>query len=418
MNAWVLALLPAVIGVDYGWERKEDGSIVYIIQVEPEAVESMKTGAELVGALPPQLRNITNYKIRLGRDVLPNHNQLPPEISNRTAIPPPSPFSAATGTQPLSNTQPLGGTQPATSNYQTQPNYGTKPNYGTQPNYVGAPATSPLAGSAGGTPTSTSGFAMAGSNTPGYNQPGAAPAVGNGAFGSGGFVNNGGMNYNNTQPGYGQGNPNAPNYPQPAAAAGNGGYVYNAATGTWGPAATATLPTGATSPTNWTAANTPTYGVAGQQQPGYGAPPALGPASGQPANWASNPNANYYGPTNAGQTGPALAGHPDYQNVNRPGLDATQPQQGGFVVNTTGANSAGANAAAVPTQNRQGEPASQHANGAAATTPPAEPEKSLGLMWVLVGLFASLAFNLWCGWNLYNIRERYRSLLSERTPAY
>jgi hypothetical protein len=437
MNAWVLALLPAVIGVDYGWERKPDGSIVYIIQVEPEAVESMKTGAELVGALPPELRNITNYKIRLGRDLLPNHNKLPPEISNRSAAAPPSAFPGAGTTQPLSGAQPLGGTQPgtagfnATSNYQTQPNYTNQPSYTNQPNYVGAP-TGSMAGGTGGQPTSTSGFPIGGSN-PAYN-PGVPMAGGSG------FVNNNtpgnGLNYNNTTtPNY---NPAAPGYQPQSNPQIPAGYVFNPATGTYGPPPTlptgAIAPTGSTSTAGWTMSNgngaTPTYGAGAQ--PNYGVPPALGPTAGQPANWASNPNSNYYGaPANSIPTGPVFPGNPtpDYQSVGRPGLDSTQP--GGFVNNGAtnggvtnsgmmngGMTNAGANNGQVPPQNRAPEPASV-ANGTTTNPPaPAEQEKSMGLMWVLVGLFASLAFNLWCGWNLYNIRERYRSLLSERAPAY
>jgi hypothetical protein len=93
-------------------------------------------------------------------------------------------------------------------------------------------------------------------------------------------------------------------------------------------------------------------------------------------------------------------------------------QTGQFVNNgATGAGAAPANQAGQV--NRPNEPPSANGNNAANTqTPIDKDEKSLAWMFVLVILFASIAFNLWSGWNLYNIRERYRSLLSERAPAY
>jgi len=437
MNAWVLALLPAVIGVDYGWERKEDGSIVYIIQVEPEAVESMKTGAELVGALPPELRNITNYKIRLGRNVLPNHNKLPPEISNGTVIPPPSAFAAATGSQPLNGVQPQNGAGYATSNY-ANPQYG-----GT---VAGQPAQGGLSTGSGGYATNS--YGANGSNAGGYNgQPnGTAPAGGNP-----GFVNNN-PNYSNpnySNPNYSNPNYNGPNYsnpnysnpnyngnqqgvpnyqqqpaPQPA---GTGGYVFNQATGTWGPPATATLPTGVIAPsgttstagwnmTNPNGVGTPTYGAGTVNNPNYGTAPVLNSQVGQPTSpWVSSPSpgTNYNQPQ-PGAAGPVFGNpSPDFQVLARP-LDGQQAQP--FVNN----GAAPAVNPAAQVQNRTNEPPSAHPNasGPAAPTPTAPPEKGYAMAAALIFLFMSIGFNLWCGWTTYNLRERYRSLLAERSPAY
>jgi hypothetical protein len=411
MNAWVLALLPAVIGVDYGWERQENGSIVYIIQVEPEAVESMKTGAELVGALPPQLRNITNYKIRLGRNVLPNHNKLPPEISNGT-IPPPNPFAGANGSQPLSGVQPQNGSGYATSNYANPQYGGTVAGQPTQ----GGPLGSTGTGNYGTGSYGTSSYGTAGSNPNGYNGQPFGTAGSNPAF-----VNNG-LNYNGNQQG-------APNYQQQPAA-GTGGYVLNPATGMYGPPATATLPTGALGPTGTTStagwnmsnpngvAGTPTYGAGTINNPNYGTAPVLNQQPGQPANsWASNPTpGNNYNPQpQPGAGGPAFGNPtPDYNTLNRP-VDG-QPTQP-FAVNSGAAP--GGNPAGQP-QNRPGEiPSAQpNASGAPAATPVAPAERGYAMAAALIFLFMSIGFNLWCGWTTYNLRERYRSLLAERAPAY
>ena len=104
MNAWVLMLLPTALGVDFGWERQPDNSIEYIVQIEPEAVDEMKTGTELISSLPPQLRNIRNYRIRVGRERLPNQNILPPEVTtNTTATTNPAPATTAWGNSTQAN---------------------------------------------------------------------------------------------------------------------------------------------------------------------------------------------------------------------------------------------------------------------------------------------------------------------------
>ena len=113
MNAWVLMLLPTALGVDFGWERQPDNSIEYIVQIEPEAVDEMKTGTELISSLPPQLRNIRNYRIRVGRERLPNQNILPPEVTtNSTAATNPAPATTAWGNSTQANNyQPNGSRQ-------------------------------------------------------------------------------------------------------------------------------------------------------------------------------------------------------------------------------------------------------------------------------------------------------------------
>ena len=58
MNAMVALLLPAMLGVDFGWDRRADGTIEYIVQVDPDAfAEMQRSGQSISSALPSSLRN-------------------------------------------------------------------------------------------------------------------------------------------------------------------------------------------------------------------------------------------------------------------------------------------------------------------------------------------------------------------------
>ncbi len=181
MNAWVFLLVPATLGVDYGWERKPDGTIEYVIQIEPEAVESMKTGTELISDLPPQLRNIRTYKIKVGRDRLPNHNQLPPELLGQA---PTQPNVAGgnlaggnvAGYNPGANsgfvnnsTLPAYGAAATGTGYAAQPQYGA-PTYG-QPQ-PGTVASSPQQPTYAAAPNVNSGYAATSPSNPTFNAAG------------------------------------------------------------------------------------------------------------------------------------------------------------------------------------------------------------------------------------------------------
>ena len=42
MNATLLLVAATLFGVDVGWQKREDGGYEYIIQIEPEMLESLK----------------------------------------------------------------------------------------------------------------------------------------------------------------------------------------------------------------------------------------------------------------------------------------------------------------------------------------------------------------------------------------
>ncbi|MCG8586035.1 MAG: hypothetical protein MI757_15110 [Pirellulales bacterium] len=84
MNSAAILLTMATLGVDVGWQELEDGSIEYIIQIEPQLVGSLKDGADLTSGIRPELRNIRRYRVVVGTDKLPRNPPLE-EIEKRLA---------------------------------------------------------------------------------------------------------------------------------------------------------------------------------------------------------------------------------------------------------------------------------------------------------------------------------------------
>lgn len=438
MNALVFMLIPATIGVDFGWERQPDNSIEYILQIEPEALDSMKTGTELVSSLPPQLRNIRDYRIRVGRDPLPNQNKIPPEFGAAgTAGAQPNlatnnyapatgypPNTTTTGNYPPPSTSPYpSGTYPTNAypqngnsfvNNSAPPGYnpGTY-NPGTQ--FAGGSTSSagmsPVAGPST-VPTSTSGFPLQPTNAT-YPTNTTNPTLANLPPPPGSYPNNGyaptpypsgtatpagynpsGFNaggYNGTNPyavngyaptnnGFMQPYPNGayPNQPyQPAPNSfGNPQQQYLAMNG--GPAFAGY---GAAKPS----LNDPT-GTAGNFPPGTQfTAPGSNPAGAAPFNTLPFPGTNP-------STLPAG------------GLTAANTQLTNPFVNTGAANNGATgtdpHAAASPpsTQPTTKEPQSQWAS----------------TVFILIALFASIGVNIYIFSQNHHLRERCRMLIADR----
>jgi hypothetical protein len=78
--------------VHMGWQMLPDGGIEYLVQVEPELLDSfIRDGGCASSALPPTLRDIRSIRILVGNEKLPNQDNL--------AGPPQSPPAAASENQ-------------------------------------------------------------------------------------------------------------------------------------------------------------------------------------------------------------------------------------------------------------------------------------------------------------------------------
>lgn len=395
MNAWVFVLLPTALGVDFGWERQPDNSIEYIVQIEPEAVDQMKTGTELISALPPQLKNIRNYRIRVGRDRLPNQNVLPPEVAGTSSASTNTGTSWGTTSTPGYNTATSGGTSYpagtgtnfANSSLPNRPgsNYPSPNPSGTGPTYYAGTTT-------GG--TSTSGFPMQPTGTqyapntgtsypPTYNTgtypPNTTGSTGYTAPGTNSNWNT--PNYAGSQPTqYVQPGYNQPNYPQPGYPAGYAQPGY----GPGGPQYVAANPSGA-------APNLPDPNYYIQQ----------GMQTAKPSIEMPNPSGTQpppgYGPAYAGSAQGGFAPNASgYPNNGQAPLNANDQR----FVNTA--------------EPRTPTDASAQSGVGTAKAPVESQSQWASLTFALIGLFASLGANFYLGWTTYHLRERYRMMLSDR----
>jgi hypothetical protein len=74
----------AAVGVDYGWQPVAGGGIEYIIQIEPQMLDSLRAGQDIFSDLPRTASNIRTYRITSGTGPLPHHGEpLPLHEVNR-----------------------------------------------------------------------------------------------------------------------------------------------------------------------------------------------------------------------------------------------------------------------------------------------------------------------------------------------
>ena len=101
----VIALATATLGVDVGWRPAGDGGLEFIIQVEPQLLDTLKDGGELTAGVHPHLQKVRRYRIIVGEGRPPRIDL--PEEKPAAAEPPPklkpeaAEPSGATETPPL-----------------------------------------------------------------------------------------------------------------------------------------------------------------------------------------------------------------------------------------------------------------------------------------------------------------------------
>ena len=73
MHACSIALVAAALGVNSGWQPLEDGGMEYIVQIQPDLIESMQAGEVLTSIIPAGVNSVRSFKIVVG-------NERPPRI--------------------------------------------------------------------------------------------------------------------------------------------------------------------------------------------------------------------------------------------------------------------------------------------------------------------------------------------------
>ncbi len=82
-----ILLVTAVVGVDYGWQPHTGGGFEYIIQIEPETLQSLKNGNDIVSDLPPYLRGVRSYRITVGTSEVPRLGTPPVAVTTENDQP-------------------------------------------------------------------------------------------------------------------------------------------------------------------------------------------------------------------------------------------------------------------------------------------------------------------------------------------
>jgi hypothetical protein len=93
MHALAILLTTAALGVDFGWQGQDDGQTEYIIQIEPELIESLAEGQEITSEIHPEAGDVRRFSIRIGTGPVPRETRRP--VSEQSA-PEGSPSAATT----------------------------------------------------------------------------------------------------------------------------------------------------------------------------------------------------------------------------------------------------------------------------------------------------------------------------------
>jgi hypothetical protein len=123
MHTLLLCVAVTTLGIDVGWQRMPGGGMEYMIQLDPQTLESLRLGSAIQSDIPINAGEIRSYRITVGKERLPHETpSLPaptppsfktPELKfahpiERTekrsfsASNPPRPFASDLGEKPLS----------------------------------------------------------------------------------------------------------------------------------------------------------------------------------------------------------------------------------------------------------------------------------------------------------------------------
>jgi hypothetical protein len=106
MNAAILYLAAAAVGINAGWRPLPDGGMEYIIQLEPEALDLLRSGQAMQSDIPAQVQNVRGYRIIVGSGAPPRIDA--PAAAMETEKPALGPLLLNAAGQPLGPAAPGG----------------------------------------------------------------------------------------------------------------------------------------------------------------------------------------------------------------------------------------------------------------------------------------------------------------------
>jgi hypothetical protein len=78
MCGHIACIAAVLLGVDAGWQPLPEGGIEYIIQIEPQLLETLKSGEPIQSDVPSYVKDVRAYRIVVGTAKLPR--ELPPQV--------------------------------------------------------------------------------------------------------------------------------------------------------------------------------------------------------------------------------------------------------------------------------------------------------------------------------------------------
>jgi hypothetical protein len=80
MNPILILAATATLGVEVGWQPLAEGGHEYTIQLEPQLLDVLKRGNDIVSEVPPQL-DIRRYRVTVGTGRLARVDGQPPHVA-------------------------------------------------------------------------------------------------------------------------------------------------------------------------------------------------------------------------------------------------------------------------------------------------------------------------------------------------
>jgi hypothetical protein len=71
MHALVMCIAAAAVGIDVGWQRTPTEGMEYIIQLDPQTLEALRSGEAIASDIPPRAGNVRSFRIIVGTKALP-----------------------------------------------------------------------------------------------------------------------------------------------------------------------------------------------------------------------------------------------------------------------------------------------------------------------------------------------------------
>ena len=84
MGANFACIAAVLLGVDAGWQPLPDGGVQYLIQIEPQLLETLASGEPIQSDVPSFVKDVRSYRITVGTA------ELPRELPAEPFVPPPT----------------------------------------------------------------------------------------------------------------------------------------------------------------------------------------------------------------------------------------------------------------------------------------------------------------------------------------